>query len=271
MIRFACPGCSATFTVADEKAGKTGKCPKCQSQFVIPDAPAPASPPSPVASKPPALPPSPPPSPEEETGTVEVSPCPKCGARLSVLASDVGSDIECPHCQNVYRAIRSDAPPPPDTGSRSGSGSSKLVKLGSGSRRDDEDDEDDRPSKKRRSRRDDDDDDDDEDDRPSRRKRSRRRSSGRHYVEHRGNLILILTILGIFTGILILNIVGWVLANNDLQEMDAGRMDPEGRSMTNICKIINMVVVILALVSLVVVCLIWVVAFGCIAGGAAVR
>ncbi len=36
MIRFECPGCQAIYTVKDDKAGKTGKCPSCGSQFVIP-------------------------------------------------------------------------------------------------------------------------------------------------------------------------------------------------------------------------------------------
>jgi TM2 domain-containing membrane protein YozV len=186
MIRFACPGCSATFTVADEKAGKTGKCPKCQSQFVIPAAEASAGADAPPPLPPPSAPaPSPPPPPADPNEPVEIQPCPKCSTRLSVLPTDVGLDIQCPSCETVFKAMRADAPPPPDTGPKKGS--SSLVKLGSGSdkddddddrgskrkskRRDDDDDDDDRPSRRRSSRRDDDDDDDD---RPSRRRRSRR-------------------------------------------------------------------------------------------------
>jgi len=272
MIRFACPGCSATFTVADEKAGKTGKCPKCQSQFVIPEAPAAASPPpSSVASRSVSPPPPPPPPPDDNSNTVEVTPCPKCGSRLSVLPADVGLDIECPNCQAVYKATRADAPPPPPGGeSKSGSKSSSLVKLGSGSRRDDDDD-DDRPSKKKRSRRDDDDDDDDDDDRP-RRKKKRRRSSRGSYVEHRGDMLFILSIVGLLF-FRILCIVVWVLANNDLKEMDAGRMDPEGRSKTNSARIIGMIGTILLCVALVLVCVWFVFIFAIIgaAGAGAVR
>ena len=49
MIRFSCPGCGAVYSVTDEKAGKTGKCPKCQTPFTIPaaEAPAPVAPPPP--------------------------------------------------------------------------------------------------------------------------------------------------------------------------------------------------------------------------------
>ncbi len=176
MIRFACPGCSATFTVGDEKAGKTGKCPKCQSQFVIPaaDAGAPPTdaPPVPTAGKPasrPSAPPLPPPA-ADPTAPVEIAPCPKCGSRLSVLPTDVGLDIECPSCETVFTALRADAPPPPDAGGKGkGKGSSALAKLGSGSNRDDDEDDDDRPSKKTSKRSEDDD-----DDRPSKKKSSRR-------------------------------------------------------------------------------------------------
>lgn len=284
MIRFACPGCSATFTVANEKAGKTGKCPKCQSQFVIPAAPDDAS-----ADAPPPLPPAAPQAPPAEAPAargpndpVEIQPCPKCGSRLSVMPSDVGLDIECPSCQQVFKALRADAPPPPDTGSRSSS--SKLVKLGSGSKRDDDDDDDrrgskkkkskrrddddddddDRPSRRRSSRRsDDDDDDDDDDDRPSRRRRSSRRSysGGGGYAEHRGVLLLVFAILGWFV-CLIFAIVAWVMASQDLKEIDAGRMDPEGRGLTQAAKIISMIACILAIVGVIFYCGFWVLIVG---------
>lgn len=50
MIRFACPGCAAEYSVKDDKAGKSGKCPKCGTQFVIPGAEVapPLTPPAPV-------------------------------------------------------------------------------------------------------------------------------------------------------------------------------------------------------------------------------
>lgn len=151
MIRFACPSCSASFTVGDEKAGKKGKCPKCQSQFVIPDAPAGAAAP-PSVSAPPAPPPLPGPASDQP---VEIQPCPKCSARLSVMPADLGLDIECPTCQTVYKATQA--------------GSSSLKALEPTPSRA-EDDEDERPSRRGRSSRRDDDD-EDEDDRPVRRSR----------------------------------------------------------------------------------------------------
>jgi predicted Zn finger-like uncharacterized protein len=36
MISFNCPGCQASYTVSDERAGKQGKCPKCQTPFTVP-------------------------------------------------------------------------------------------------------------------------------------------------------------------------------------------------------------------------------------------
>ncbi len=275
MIRFACPGCSATFTVGDEKAGKTGKCPKCQSQFVIPaadagapaaDVPPPVPPPTKAPSRP-TLPPLPPPA-TDPNAPVEIAPCPKCDTRLSVLPTDVGVDIQCPSCETVFKALRADAPPPPDAGAKGkGKGSSALVKLGSGSKKDDDDDDDrpstkkksrrgddddddDRPSKRRSSRRGDDDDDDD-DDRPSRRRRSRR--GGGWSQPHRGVMLLVFALLG-WVVCLIFAIVAWVMASNDLKEIEAGRMDPEGQGLTQAAKVVSMIACIVALVGVVLYC-----------------
>lgn len=45
MIQFNCPGCQASYSVSDERAGKQGKCPKCRTPFTVP-APTASSPPS---------------------------------------------------------------------------------------------------------------------------------------------------------------------------------------------------------------------------------
>jgi len=271
MIRFSCPGCSATFTVGDEKAGKSGKCPKCQSQFVIPSADEAAGgvvsasanvpggtepPPLPAdlpAADPPAPPPLPsssssaPPPPTDPNQPVEIQPCPKCNTRLTVLPADVGFDIQCPSCETVFKAMRADAPPPPSSGSR-GKGNSSLVRLGSGSER--RDDEDDRPSRRRDSRRDRDDDDDR--DRPSRRRsrrdddydddydddRPRRRRYSSSYVRpHRAGMVLTFGIVGLLMcwniiGITF-NILAIVFGSMDLKEMDNGTMDSSGRGQTS--------------------------------------
>ena len=145
MIRFACPNCDAVYTVAEEKAGKTGKCPKCQSQFLIPLPDPLPSPPSQAASDKPVA------------ESVEITPCPGCQARIAVHEPDLKSNVECPYCATVFVAERVQHKPEP--------------KPDSPRDRDWGDEE--RPTK-RRSRRDDDDD----EDRP-RRRRSNYRSTDR--------------------------------------------------------------------------------------------
>lgn len=68
---------------------------------------------------------------------------------------------------------------------------------------------------------------------------------------HRGTLILVLGILslvlcGIFTGI-----PAWVMGSGDLKQMDAGTMDPSGRSLTNAGKICGMINCILTAVGII--------------------
>ena len=176
MIRFACPGCGATYTVPDEKGGKTGKCPKCQGQFVIPNAEPTAGG---AVSPPPPLAPS-----NDPNAPVEVAPCPGCQARLSVAESDLGADVECPYCKTIYKAVRPGAAQSaPEPAAPSKSLSAALGELGgskkskaSSKRNDDDDEPEERPAKKKRSRDYDDEDDYEEDDRRSR--RSRRSSGG---------------------------------------------------------------------------------------------
>ncbi len=67
---------------------------------------------------------------------------------------------------------------------------------------------------------------------------------------HRGVLILVLGILGIVC-CFICGIIAWVMGNNDLREIDAGRMDLSGRGLTQAGKICGMVGVILWIVAIV--------------------
>jgi len=64
------------------------------------------------------------------------------------------------------------------------------------------------------------------------------------YQAHRGTMILVLGILGLVLCV-ICGIVAWVMGNADLREMDAGRMDPAGRGMTQAGKICGMIACIL--------------------------
>ena len=121
MIRFACPDCSNAYSSAEEHAGKRTTCKKCGSKFLIPGeaaASVPVPPPLPYsieASAPPARPvpermpsislpaPAPEPPPLPPAVPVELNPCPKCGAKMSVHPEDVGYDLQCPFCQTTFR------------------------------------------------------------------------------------------------------------------------------------------------------------------------
>lgn len=194
MIRFACPGCAATFTVDDNRSGKSGKCPKCQSEFVIPEM-EPIPSPTPVSVSISA------PAPRNAEEPVEIEPCPKCSTKLSVSGSDIGNDVECPYCKTVFQAIKPGSRPqaPPPAPSRKSQFESTDDTGRPKSRRNDADDDDDRPRKRRRDTEDDDEDDvpkiksksesrrrdEDDDDSPKSRNKSRRRDEDDDYEDDR--------------------------------------------------------------------------------------
>jgi len=68
---------------------------------------------------------------------------------------------------------------------------------------------------------------------------------------HRGVVILVLGIIGIVC-CFICGIIAWVMGNNDLREMAAGRMDPSGEGLTKAGKICGMIGVILAIIAIVI-------------------
>ncbi|WP_020469853.1 hypothetical protein [Zavarzinella formosa] len=93
---------------------------------------------------------------------------------------------------------------------------------------DDEDLNDDRP--RRRPVRGDDDQDDYDDDRPR----------GGRYKPHRGAMILVFGILAlVMCGAF--GIAAWLMGKNDLREIEDGRMDPEGKSLTQVGYILGIV------------------------------
>jgi hypothetical protein len=67
---------------------------------------------------------------------------------------------------------------------------------------------------------------------------------------HRGTLILVFGILGLVS-CQIFGLVAWIMGNNDLREMDAGLMDPEGRSNTSAGRICGMIATIMMAVILI--------------------
>jgi len=68
---------------------------------------------------------------------------------------------------------------------------------------------------------------------------------------HRGATILAFGILG-FLVCQLFGVAAWVMADNDLREMDRGYMDPSGRDLTRTGRILGMVSSALLAVSLIV-------------------
>lgn len=66
---------------------------------------------------------------------------------------------------------------------------------------------------------------------------------------HRGVLILVLGIVGLVTCPPV-GIAAWIMGRNDVGEMNAGRMDPEGRGMTEAGKILGIISVVILAFSL---------------------
>ncbi len=81
---------------------------------------------------------------------------------------------------------------------------------------------------------------------------------------HRGTLILVLGILGILLCQPV-GIAAWVMGNADLKQIAAGTMDPEGKSLTQVGKILGIIAVVLMIIGLVLGVL-----FGILGAGAAI-
>jgi len=64
---------------------------------------------------------------------------------------------------------------------------------------------------------------------------------------HRGTLILVFGILGLVI-CPPFGVAAWIMGSGDLKQMDAGTMDPSGRSMTSAGKIIGMIATILGII-----------------------
>jgi hypothetical protein len=78
---------------------------------------------------------------------------------------------------------------------------------------------------------------------------------------HRGTLILVLGILGlVICGPL--GIAAWVMGSGDLKEMNAGTMDPSGRSLTNAGKICGIIASILTIIGVVIFILVFALGMG---------
>ena len=136
--------------------------------------------------------------------------CPSCGKKLKVPDEYIGKKVRCSDCNGTFVSEKppSKAPPRP-----------AAVE----SEPDDSADQGD-------------------DDAPLR-KRSRASME-----PHRGVLVLIMGIASValpFIGFAVIGfvpgIIAWIFGKNDLKKMDEGTMDPEGRSNTNLGKILGLI------------------------------
>ncbi len=69
---------------------------------------------------------------------------------------------------------------------------------------------------------------------------------------HRATLILVLGVLSLIV-CQPLGIFAWVMGNGDLKEIAAGTMDPSGKDMTNIGRILGIIACVLLILGLIVV------------------
>src|ERR1700722_4304046 len=58
---------------------------------------------------------------------------------------------------------------------------------------------------------------------------------------HRGDLMVLLGIISLIVGPPIVSVITWLMSRNDLKEMDAGVMDPAGRSRTKTARLLAMI------------------------------
>lgn len=171
----------------------------------------------------------------------EIIDCPGCKRKLQVPADVIGQRVQCPTCAVTFVAQAGSAIPAPGSPPPSSAPPPPAPRM-------DDDADFDRSSRSRRRRFDDDDDyyDDDRDD-------SRR--SRRDMAPHRGDMVLVLGILALLVCAPILGPMAWVMGNNDLAEMDAGRMDPTGRSNTSVGRVLGIVATCMIVAGIAMFCL----------------
>jgi hypothetical protein len=167
----------------------------------------------------------------------EIINCPGCQRKLRIPEELLGQDVQCPTCNKTFQATL-EQPPAPRPREESADYREEPTEK--------------RPVRRKRRRYDDDYDDDYEDDRY----RERRRD----LEPHRGGMILTLGILSIVLGIfgLILGPLAWIFGNQDMAEIQEGRMDPDGEGSTNAGRICGIIGTILSIVWTASCCMYWV-------------
>jgi hypothetical protein len=165
--------------------------------------------------------------------------CPECKKTLQVPDDLLGSNVQCPECKHTFIATTD----PVESATPTGTTASPPIpgKPPAWEKKEEEN----RP----RRRRDYDEEHEEENDRPRRRSPVRRG----HFMPHRGGMILAFGIIGI-CALPIFGVVAWIMGNNDLRDIHAGRMDPEGESMTQTGRILGMIATILGIVGVLIGC-----------------
>jgi predicted Zn finger-like uncharacterized protein len=193
----------------------------------------------------------------------ELVSCPECQRKLRVPSELIGKLVKCPTCGHTFTADPVAQAPTSAPEAVEEKKAPRTSKVG----RDDKDDEDDDRPSRRRSRSSREDDDEDDDDRPRRRSRysrddddeddddDRPRRSRRDYAPHRGGAILAIGILSFFFFSIVLGPIAWIMGNNDLAEMRAGRMDPTGEGSTQAGRICGMISTILSVAVILIFCI----------------
>lgn len=74
-------------------------------------------------------------------------------------------------------------------------------------------------------------------------------SAARQFRPHRGGMILALALLG-FVCCQFFSIAAWVMGHTDIKEMNAGRMDPQGRGLTQAGMIIGIIGTVLMILGI---------------------
>jgi hypothetical protein len=182
--------------------------------------------------------------------TIVTCPDESCGRQLRVPDELLGKSVKCPKCGKIFTAREdsgSAAPPPPPPAEEE----------------EEREEEERRPRRRPVSREERYEDEEDDYDRPRRRRRRR------DYAPHRGTMILVFGILSV-CGVVspVFGPMAWIMGNADLQEIRAGRMDPEGEGSTNAGRICGIIGTILSIVGVVCCVLYWIFILSIAAGAA---
>ena len=171
--------------------------------------------------------------------------CPQCERKLRVPEDLLGKEVKCPSCGTTFPAVVADevaedvsaheAPPEPEPADKPAPDKGIRRRV----MNEDEDEENEEP-------------------------RSRRRRSRGRLEPHRGTAVLVLGIVSLVILPFIFGPIAWVMGNNDLRAIRAGRMDPEGEGLTNAGRICGIIGTILGALQL-----LCCVAYLCIFGAAA--